>query len=166
MKIDVLRLIKDALIGGRDGEMAYIYNNPFMFELFNQWKNSRENFHLHKNDENIAFKEFLKACLKEEPIEESKPKPQQVIGYKTLTKEYHINQSDKDYTKWKNLETEINVKRNQQRDLVQDMAKKYNETLADISIVKLQDSFQYKKIVFEFPVEAILEDKRQEKNKH
>ena len=36
------------------------------------------------------------------------------------------------------------------------------KSLADISIVKLQDTFQSKKIVFEFSVEAILEDKQQE----
>ena len=41
------------------------------------------------------------------------------------------------------------------------MAKKCNESLAEISTVKLQDS-TYKKIVFEFSVEAILEDKQQE----
>ena len=42
------------------------------------------------------------------------------------------------------------------------MAKKCNESLAEISVVRLQDSFQGKKIVFEFSVEAILEDKQQE----
>ena len=59
---------------------------------------------------------------------------------------------------------DYNVKRNQQRDLVQAMAKKCNESLAVISIVKLQDSFQSKKIVFEFSVEAILKDKQQKEN--
>ena len=163
MEIKVLDLIKEALVGGRNGEMAYIYNNPFIFELFIQWKNKRDNLSLYQGNENEAFKGFLKECLKEDK-DESKVETPMVIGYKNLTKEYPINHSDKDYTEWKKLETEINVKRNQQRDLVQDMAKKYNETLADISIVKLQDSFQYKKIVFEFSVEAILENKQQEEN--
>ena len=84
------------------------------------------------------------------------------IGYKNLTKEYTVNHSDEDYTEWKKLETDITVKRNQQRDLVQAMTKKCNESLAEISVVKLQDTFQSKKIVFEFSVEAILEDKQQE----
>ena len=163
MKIDVLRLIEDALIGGRNGEMAYIYNNPFVFELFNQWKNKMDNLKLYQGNDTEAFKGFLSECLKEDK-DEPKAETTQVIGYKNLTKEYTISHSDKDYTEWKNLETEITVKRNQQRDLVQAMAKKCNESLAEISIVKLQDTFQSKKIVFEFSVEAILEDKQQKEN--
>ena len=163
MEIKVLDLIKEALIGGRSGEMAYIYNNPFIFELFLQWKNKRGNLSLYQGNENEAFKGFLKECLKEDK-DGSKVETPMVIGYKNLTKEYTINHSDKDYTEWKKLETEISVKRNQQRDLVQAMAKKCNESLADISVVKLQDTFQHKKIVFEFSVEAILEVKQQEEN--
>ena len=163
MKIDVLTLIEDALIGGRSGDMSFIYNNPLIFELFLQWRNKSDNLKLYQGNDTKAFKGFLEECLKEDK-EEPKVKTTQVIGYKNLTKEYNINHSDKDYTEWKNLETEINVKRNQQRDLVQVMAKKYNESLADISVVKVQDTFGDKKIVFEFSVEAILEDKQQEEN--
>ena len=163
MEIKVLDLIKEALVGGRNGEMAYIYNNPFIFELFNQWRNKEDNWSLYRGNENEAFKGFLKECLKEDK-DEPKVETPQVIGYKNLTKEYTVRQSDEDYTEWKKLETEISVKRNQQRDLVQAMAKKCNESLADISIVKLQDTFQSKKIIFEFSVEAILEDKQQEEN--
>ena len=161
MKINVLSLIEDALIGGRNGEMAYIYNNPFVFEVFNQWKNKRDNLEVYQSNNTKAFKGFLNECLKEDK-DEPKVETPQVIGYKNLTKEYTVNHSDKEYTEWKKLETEINVKRNQQRDLVQAMAKKCNESLAEISIVKLKDTFQSKKILFEFSVEAILEDKQQE----
>ena len=161
MQIDVLTLIEDALIGGRSGDMSFIYNNPLIFELFLQWKNKKENLKLYQGNDAKAFKGFLNECLKEDK-DEPKVKTTQVIGYKNLTKDYEIKHSDKDYDEWKKLETEINVKRNQQRDLVHAMAKKCNESLFDISIVKLQDSFQSKKIVFEFSVEAILEDKQQE----
>ena len=164
MKIDVLTLIEDALVGGRSGNMSFIYNNPLIFELFLQWRNKKENLKLYQGDDSKAFKGFLNECLKEDKDEHKIEAPQVVIGYKNLTKEYTISHSDKDYTEWKNLETEINVKRNQQRDLVQVMAKKYNESLADISVVKVQDTFGDKKIVFEFSVEAILEDKQQEEN--
>ena len=163
MKIAVINLIEDALIGGRNGEMAYIYNNPFVFELFNQWKNKSTNLKLYQGNDTEAFKGFLNECLKEDKDEPKVETPID-IGYKNLTKEYTINHSDKDYIEWKKLETEINVKRNQQRDLVQVMAKKYNESLADISVVKIQDTFRDKKIVFEFSVEAILEVKQQEEN--
>ena len=160
MKIDVLTLIEDALIGGRSGDMSFIYNNPLIFELFLQWKNKKENLKLYQGDDTKAFKGFLNECLKEDK-DEPKAETQQVIGYKNLTKDYEIKHSDENYTEWKKLETEINVKRNQQRDLVHAMAKKCNESLFEISIVKLQDTFQSKKIVFEFSVEAILEDKQQ-----
>ena len=161
MQIDVLTLIEDALVGGRSGDMSFIYNNPLIFELFLQWKNKKENLKLYQGNDNEAFKGFLNECLKEDK-DEPKVETTIDIGYKNLTKDYEIKHSDEDYTEWKKLETEISVKRNQQRDLVQAMAKKCNESLADISIVKLQDSFQSKKIVFEFSVEAILEDKQQE----
>ena len=163
MKIDVLTLIEDALVGGRSGEMAYVYNSPFIFELFNQWKHKEDNWSLYRGNDNEAFKGFLNECLKEDKDEPKVETPID-IGYKNLTKEYTVNHSDKEYTEWKKLETEINVKRNQQRDLVQAMAKKCNESLFDISTVRLQDTFQGKKIIFEFSVEAILEDKQQEEN--
>ena len=161
MKIDVLTLIEDALVGGRSGDVLFIYNNPLIFELFLQWKNKRDNLKLYQGNDNEAFKGFLNECLKEDK-DEPKVETPQVIGYKNLTKDYEIKHSDQDYTEWKKLETDITVKRNKQRDLVQAMAKKCNESLAEISIVKLQDTFQSKKIVFEFSVEAILEDKQQE----
>ena len=161
MQIDVLTLIEDALVGGRSGNMSFIYNNPLIFELFLQWKNKKENLKLYQGNDAKAFKGFLNECLKEDK-DETKVETPIDIGYKNLTKEYAINHSDKDYTEWKKLETEINVKRNQQKALVQAMAKKCNESLADISIVKLQDTYTTKKIVFEFSVEAILEDKQQE----
>ena len=151
MKIDVLTLIEDALIGGSIIDRAYIYNNPLIEQIYRDWQNNKQ--------ANDTFKDFLIECMKEDK-EEPKVETTQVIGYKNLTKEYTISHPDKDYTEWKKLETEINVKRNQQKDLVQAMAKKCNESLAEISTVKLQDSFQSKKIVFEFSVEAILEDKQ------
>ena len=162
MQINVLTLIEDALIGGRSGDMSFIYNNPLIFELYNQWKNKKENLKLYQGDDIKAFKGFLNECLKEDKDDHKVETQQVVIGYKNLNKEYTVRHSDEEYTEWKKLETEISVKRNQQRDLVQAMAKKCNESLAEISIVKLQDSFQSKKIVFEFSVEAILEDKQQE----
>ena len=163
MQIDVLTLIEDALIGGRSGDMSFIYNNPLIFELYNQWKNKKENLKLYQGDDTKAFKGFLEECLKEDK-DVPKVETPKVIGYKNLTKEYTIYHSDEDYTEWKKLESEISVKRNQQRDLVQAMAKKCNESLANISIIKLQDTFQSKKIVFEFSVEAILKDKQQKEN--
>ena len=106
MKINVLTLIEDALIGGRSGDMSFIYNNPLIFELFLQWRNKKENLKLYQGNDNEAFKGFLNECLKEDK-DEPKVETTQVIGYKNLTKEYEIKHSDEDYTEWKKLETEI-----------------------------------------------------------
>ena len=59
MQIDILTLIKDALVGGRSGDMSFIYNNPLIFELFLQWKNKKENLKLYQGDDFKAFKGFL-----------------------------------------------------------------------------------------------------------
>lgn len=55
MKINVLNLIEDALIGGRNGEMTYIYNNPFMEQIYRDWRNDKQT--------NNTFKDFLVECL-------------------------------------------------------------------------------------------------------
>ena len=43
MNINVLSLIEDALIGGRNGEMAYIYNNPLIEQIYRDWRNTKQN---------------------------------------------------------------------------------------------------------------------------
>ena len=117
MNIKVVDLIREALIGGRNGEMAYIYNNPFIFELYNQWKNTRRNLELYQGNDTEAFKGFLKECLEEDTVEPEAETPK-VIGYKTLTKEYDVNTSDEHFKEWEKLEKDIQEKRRGQRDLV------------------------------------------------
>ena len=51
MKIDLLELIEDALIGGRNGEMAYIYNNPLIQQIY--------------SESGLSFREFLQNSLSE-----------------------------------------------------------------------------------------------------
>ena len=69
MQIDLLTLIEDALVGGRSGDMSFIYNNPLIFELFLQWKNKKENLKLYQGNDAKAFKGFLNECLKEDKNE-------------------------------------------------------------------------------------------------
>ena len=38
MKIQLLRIIQNALIGGRSGEMAFIYNSPLIRELYDEFE--------------------------------------------------------------------------------------------------------------------------------
>ena len=42
-RINILNLIEDALIGGRNGETTYIYNNPFMEQIYRDWRNNKQN---------------------------------------------------------------------------------------------------------------------------
>ena len=51
MKIDLLKLIEDALIGGRYGEMVYVYNNPLIQEIY--------------LESSLDFREFLQKSLSE-----------------------------------------------------------------------------------------------------
>ena len=84
MKIDVLTLIEDALIGGRSGDMFFIYNNPLIFELFIQWKNKKENLKLYQGNDAKAFKGFLNESLKPRYKEEILEKAKKVLTYDDL----------------------------------------------------------------------------------
>ena len=57
MKVNVLRLIEEALIGGKNGEMAFIENNPFIANLYREFAN---------NNKDRSFKAFLLDCLNDE----------------------------------------------------------------------------------------------------
>ena len=71
MKVAVLRLIEDALIGGKNGEMAFVENNPFISELFRQYR----------NDTQKDFKSFLLDCINNKETNKNK----------TLDYKYNIN---------------------------------------------------------------------------
>ena len=58
MKIELLRILQHALIGGRNGDMAFIYNSPLVRELYDEFESN-------EYDENKKFIEFLKEALKE-----------------------------------------------------------------------------------------------------
>jgi hypothetical protein len=139
MNIKVVDLIREALIGGRNGEMAYIYNNPFIFELYNQWKNTRRNLELYQGNDTEAFKGFLKECLEEDTVEPEVETPK-VIGYKTLTKEYDVSTRDENFKEWEKLEDEIKEKRHKQRQLVEGVKKGIGD-YTKIMILKLSKGF-------------------------
>ena len=61
MKIQLLRIIQNALIGGRNGEMAFIYNSPLIRELYDEFESK-------EYEETKKFIEFLKAALEEEQL--------------------------------------------------------------------------------------------------
>ena len=59
MKIKLIRILQNALIGGRCGEMAFIYNSPLVRELFDEFESK-------EYEENKKFIQFLKEALKDD----------------------------------------------------------------------------------------------------
>ena len=55
MKIELLRIIQNALIGGKNGEMAFIYNSPLVRELYDEFESTQ------CQDE--KFVEFLNSAI-------------------------------------------------------------------------------------------------------
>lgn len=96
MKINVLNLIEDALIGGRNGEMTYIYNNPFMEQIYRDWRNNKQT--------NNTFKDFLIECLN---TEQENGNSQTVTTYKPITKRYELSGSNEKYKEYKKIQNQI-----------------------------------------------------------
>ena len=55
MKIELLRIIKNALIGGKNGEMAFIYNSPLVRELYDEFESTK--------CEDEKFVDFLNSAI-------------------------------------------------------------------------------------------------------
>jgi len=64
MKIDVIDVIQDALIGGTNGDMAFKYNNHFIRTMFDNFKFSGQGT-VNGTYEQDKFREFLSEVLKE-----------------------------------------------------------------------------------------------------
>ena len=67
MKIDLIDVIQDALIGGTNGDMAFKYNNHFIRTLFDRYEISK-NVKLvdcGDNYEKAKFIEFLREALRD-----------------------------------------------------------------------------------------------------
>lgn len=67
MKIEVMKIIQNVLIGGRNGEMAFVYNNEFVRGLYDNYE---YNFlAVDGTDyEEQKFKSFLIEVLKQEDL--------------------------------------------------------------------------------------------------
>ena len=67
MKIDLLDVIQDALIGGTNGDMAFKYNNHFIRTLFDRYEVHRnvELKDFGDNYEKAKFIEFITEALKD-----------------------------------------------------------------------------------------------------
>ena len=65
MKIDLLDVIQDALIGGTNGDMAFKYNNHFIRMLFDKYSFDNEDIIYKEDFEKAKFIAFLKEVIEE-----------------------------------------------------------------------------------------------------
>ena len=147
MTIDILRLIEDALIGGRNGEMAYIYNNPLVEQIYREWRNNN------LQTDNNTFKDFLTECLN---TKQENSTTQTVTSYKPITKSYSLYDSDEKYKKYKELQNQIAVLKNDQSNILKELAESKNKALADISTYEIVYGHYGKYIEFKVFVEEII----------
>ena len=115
MKINVLRLIEDALIGGKNGEMAFIENNPLIAQLFRESK--------------LSFKDFLLDCLndKTEQYNNNSKTTEMII------KEISINAYSEEHKDYKKQIEILNSQQKNVNEALKKLAIKTNETLASLT---------------------------------
>lgn len=115
MKINVLRLIEDALIGGRNGEMAFIENNPLIAQLFRESKKS--------------FKDFLLDCINDEIKQDNN-------NFKInemIIKEIPISKHSQEYKDYKNQIESLNSQQRKVDEALKKLAISTNEKLATLA---------------------------------
>ena len=110
MKINVLRLIEDALIGGRNGEMAFIENNPLIANLYREFA---------KYSKDRSIKAFLLDCINDETQQDNN-------NFKTtevIVKKIPISKYSEEYKEYK-----------EQLEILISQQKKVNEALNKLAI--------------------------------
>ena len=145
MKIDVLSLIEDALIGGSIIERAYIYNNPLIEQIYRDWQNNKQ--------ANDTFKDFLLECLNNETKTDNS---QTITSYKPITKRYDLSEYDERYKEYKKIQSQIGDLERAQSSILKELAESKNKVLADISTYEITYGQYGKYIEFKVLVEEIL----------
>lgn len=148
MKINVLSLIEDALIGGRNGEMEYIYNNPIIERIYRDWLNNRQT--------DYTFKDFLVECLN---TEQENHNSQTISTYKPIKKRYELSEYDEKYKEYKKIQNQINDLKRDQSNILKELAESKNKALVDISTYEIIYGEYSKYIEFKVNVEEILKIK-------
>lgn len=120
MKVEVLRLIEDALIGGRAGDNAWIENNPLICQL---WGESEK-----------SFKDFLSDCINgTEEKEDIQDKRVEYIIKRVKIDKYSAEYSE--YDKAVDKENEARKEVNKKFNL---LAEKTSPLLAELSTYKIE----------------------------
>lgn len=90
MKIDALKIIEDALIGGRNGEMAFIENNPLVAQLY--------------RESGKTFREFIKDIVDEkEDTPSSNKTAKRFILYKQSIRDFTNEEDFNNFEKTRKL---------------------------------------------------------------
>lgn len=121
MKIEVLRLIEEALIGGRNGEMAFIENNPLIATLYREFAN---------NSKDRSFKAFLLDCINDEAEQYSNN------NFKTteiIIKKTQINKHSEEYKEYKKQLEILNSQQRKVNEALNKLAISTNETLTSLT---------------------------------
>ena len=125
--------------------MTYIYNNPFMEQIYRDWRNNKQTAN--------TFKDFLIECLN---TGQENSNSQTVITYKPITKTYDLYEYDEKYKKYKELQNQIDCLKRNQNNILKELAESKNKVLADISTYEIKDKGYGKYLEFKILVEAIL----------
>ena len=122
MKIDVLRLVEDALIGGRYDRNKLVENNPLICQLFRESRKS--------------FKEFLSDCIND--VDSKENTQEKIVEY--IIKKVNINTSSIEYSEYKkSLEKENEARREVNKNLKL-LAHNVSPLLEEISTYKVDYS--------------------------
>lgn len=120
MKIEVLRLIEEALIGGRNGEMAFIENNPLIATLYREFAN---------NSKDRSFKAFLLDCINDETKQDNN-------SFKTtevIVKEIPISEYSEEYKEYKEQLKILNSQQRKVNEALNKLAISTNEILTSLT---------------------------------
>ena len=145
MQIDVLTLIEDALIGGRNWELAYIYNNPLIEQIYRDWLNNKQT--------DYTFRDFLIECLN---TEQESCNSQTTTSYKAVTKTYDLYEYDEKYKEYIKIQNQINDLTRARSNILKELAESKNKALADIGTYEIASNNYGKYLEFRVDIEEIL----------
>ena len=118
MKVEILRLIEDALVGGRNGEMAFIENNPFIRQLF--------------HESGKPFEDFLLDC-----IGGVKEKENEIKTTEYITKKIRVQKSSEEYYMYAKMVKEEEEARRKRVKAFDDLVEKIHPLLKEVSTYEI-----------------------------
>ena len=119
MKIEILRIIEDALIGCKNSEVSHIENNPLIAQLY--------------REHNGNFKSFLEKCL----TDEDKLQETEKETYTIITKKIPFDKNS-DYAKeYNNAILAKNNADKKVQECLKNLAISISPMLAEISTYKI-----------------------------